>query len=73
MKNIEFSIKEMEMECKTCANILLNKLRAVEDVKDVSVDPVTRKVRVESEDPTACSGLTCACGIDKLGYRVHVV
>ncbi len=72
MQNIEFNVGELEKECKPCANIVLKKLMAYEGVKDVDIDPVTKRVRVEWDDPKACSRLTCACGVDTLGYKVSM-
>jgi copper chaperone CopZ len=44
MKNIEFSVKDMD--CKSCVNIITKKLKSYEGVKDVKIDAVTKKVRV---------------------------
>jgi len=45
MQNIEFSVKDMD--CKSCVNIVMKKLRSFEGVKDVKIDPASKKVRVE--------------------------
>ena len=42
MQNIEFSVKDMD--CKSCVNVVLKKLKAFEGVKDVRIDPATRRV-----------------------------
>ena len=49
MKNIEFSVKDMD--CKSCVNIVMKKLKSFEGVKDVKIDAATKKVRVEWENP----------------------
>ncbi|NPV03987.1 MAG: heavy-metal-associated domain-containing protein [Syntrophaceae bacterium] len=67
MQNIEFSVKDMD--CKSCVNIIMKKLNSFEGVKNVKIDPATKKVRVEWENPKVCdSDLTCA--IEELGYKV---
>lgn len=69
MKNIEFSVKDMD--CKSCVNIVMKKLKSFEGVKDVKIDAVTKKVRVEWENPQVCdSDLTCA--VEDLGYKVSL-
>ena len=45
MQNIEFSVKDMD--CKSCVNVVLKKLKAFEGVKDVQIDPATKKVKVD--------------------------
>ena len=70
MENFEFSVKNMD--CGSCVNVVLKKLRSFEGVKDVKIDPKTKKVRVEWDNPNVCSDdLTCA--IEELGYKVHTV
>ncbi len=49
MQNIEFSVKDMD--CKSCVNVILKKLKAMEGVKDVKIDPATKKVKVEWDNP----------------------
>lgn len=67
MQNVEFSVKDMD--CKSCVNIIMKKLKSFDGVKDVKIDTATRKVRVEWENPKVCdSDLTCA--VEELGYRV---
>ena len=67
MQNIEFSVKDMD--CKSCVNIVLRKLKSFEGVRDVKIDPASKKVRVEWDNPNVCdSDLTCA--IEELGYKV---
>lgn len=69
MQNIEFSVKDMD--CKSCVNIIMKKLKSFEGVKNVKVDPVTRKVVVQWDNPRVCAGdLTCA--IEDLGYSVSL-
>ena len=69
MHNIEFSVKDMD--CKSCANIIMKKLKSFEGVKNVKVDPVTKKVVVQWDNPKVCdSDLTCA--IEDLGYNVSL-
>ncbi len=69
MQNIEFSVKDMD--CKSCVNIIMKKLKSFEGVKNVKVDPVTRKVVVQWDNPRVCdSDLTCA--IEDLGYSVSL-
>jgi copper chaperone CopZ len=69
MQNIEFSVKDMD--CKSCVNIILKKLKAMDGVKDVKIDPATKKVKVEWDNPNICdSDLTCA--IEDLGYKVSM-
>ncbi|MCU0554786.1 MAG: heavy-metal-associated domain-containing protein [Syntrophales bacterium] len=69
MQNIEFSVKDMD--CKSCANIIMKKLKSLEGVKNVKVDPVTKKVVVQWDNPKVCdSDLTCA--IEDLGYNVSL-
>ncbi len=69
MQNLEFSVKDMD--CKSCVNIIMKKLKSFEGVKNVNVDPVTRKVVVEWDNPKVCdSDLTCA--IEDLGYKVSL-
>ncbi|MCU0583208.1 MAG: heavy-metal-associated domain-containing protein, partial [Syntrophales bacterium] len=66
MQNIEFSVKDMD--CKSCVNIIMKKLKSFEGVKNVKVDPVTKKVVVQWDNPKVCdSDLTCA--IEDLGYK----
>jgi len=70
MQNLEFSVKDMD--CKSCVNIVMKKLKSFEGVKDVQIDPVTKRVKVIWENPNVCdSDLTCA--IEELGYKVHPV
>jgi copper chaperone CopZ len=70
MENIEFSVKDMD--CKSCVNVVLKKLKAFEGVKDVQIDPATKRVKVIWENPNVCADdLTCA--IEDLGYKVHTV
>lgn len=69
MQNIEFSVKDMD--CKSCVNIIMKKLKSFEGVKNVKVDPVTKKVVVQWDNPKVCdSDLTCA--IEDLGYNVSL-
>jgi len=69
MQNLAFSVKDMD--CKSCVNIIMKKLKSFEGVKNVNVDPVTRKVVVEWDNPKVCdSDLTCA--IEDLGYKVSL-
>jgi copper chaperone CopZ len=69
MQNIEFSVKDMD--CKSCVNVILKKLKAFEGVKDVKIDPATKKVKVEWDNPKVCdSDLTCA--VEDLGYKVSM-
>jgi copper chaperone CopZ len=69
MQNLEFSVKDMD--CKSCVNIIMKKLKSFEGVKNVTADPVTRKVVVEWDNPKVCdSDLTCA--IEDLGYKVSL-
>jgi copper chaperone CopZ len=69
MQNIEFSVKSMD--CKSCVNIVMKKLKSFEGVKDVRIDAGTKKVRVEWENPKVCdSDLTCA--VEDLGYKVSM-
>jgi copper chaperone CopZ len=69
MENIEFSVKDMD--CKSCVNVILKKLKAFEGVKDVKIDLATKKVKVEWENPNVCdSDLTCA--VEDLGYKVSM-
>ncbi len=72
MQDFAFNVKKLETDCKLCASIVLNKVKAYEGVRDVHVDPATKQVRVEWDDPKACSGVACACGIEKLGYKVSM-
>jgi len=39
MQNIEFSVKDRD--CKSCVNVVLKKLKAMEGVKDVQIDPAS--------------------------------
>ncbi len=69
MQNIEFSVKDMD--CKSCVNIIMKKLKSFEGVKNVKVDPVTKKVVDQWDNPKVCdSDLTCA--IEDLGYNVSL-
>ncbi len=69
MQNIEFSVKDMD--CKSCVNIIMKKLKSFEGVKDVQIDAATKKVKVQWENAKICdSDLTCA--IEDLGYRVSL-
>ena len=69
MQNIEFSVKDMD--CKSCVNIIMKKLKSFEGVKNVKIDPVTRKDVVQWDNPRVCdSDLTCA--IEDLGYSVSL-
>jgi copper chaperone CopZ len=53
-------------------NVILKKLKAFEGVKDVQIDPATKRVKVIWENPNVCADdLTCA--IEALGYKVHPV
>ena len=45
MQDLEFSVKDMD--CKSCVNIVMKKLKSFEGVKDVKIDAATKKVRVE--------------------------
>ena len=70
MKNIEFGVKDME--CKSCANVIIKKLSELEGVAEVKVDVEGKKVSVDFEHPNLCdSDITCA--VEALGYRVHPV
>ena len=69
MENIQLSVKDMD--CKSCVNVLLKKLKAFEGVRDVKIDPVTKKVKVAWDNPKLFdSDLTCA--IEELGYKVSM-
>jgi copper chaperone CopZ len=69
MQNLEFSVKDMD--CKSCVNIVMKKLKSFEGVKNVTADPLTHKVVVQWDNPKVCdSDLTCA--IEDLGYKVSV-
>jgi Cu+-exporting ATPase len=69
MDNIEFSVKDMD--CKSCVNIILKKLKAVEGVRDVQINPATKRVKVVWDNPNVCDNdLTCA--IEELGYKVSL-
>ena len=69
MQNLEFSV--MDMDCRSCVNIIVKKLKSLEGVKSVDVDPVTRKVVVQWDNPKGCdSDLNCA--IEDLGYNVSL-
>ena len=59
------------MDCKSCVNIIMKKLKSFEGVRDVKVDPATRKVVVQWDNPQVCdSDLTCA--IENPGYKVSL-
>lgn len=69
LQNPEFGVNGMD--CKSCVNIIMKKLKCFEGVKNVTADPVTRKVVVQWDNPQVCdSDLTCA--IEDLGYKVSL-
>jgi copper chaperone CopZ len=68
MQNIEFSVKDMD--CGSCVNVIMKKLKTLDGVKDVKIDLSTKKVSVVFDNPNLCQDdLTCA--VEALGYRVH--
>lgn len=68
MQNIEFSVKDMD--CKSCVNVIMRKLKSLDGVKDVKIDLQTKKVAVIFDNPSLCQDdLTCA--VEALGYKVH--
>ena len=69
MKNFEFSVADMD--CKSCVNVVMRKLKSFEGIKDVRIDLARKKVTVEAENPDICQDdLTCA--VESLGYKVHL-
>lgn len=70
MKKIEFNANEME--CTSCAKVIIDKLAELEDVADVRIGRDRKNISVEFNTHRTCdSDLTCA--VEGLGYRVHAV
>ena len=70
MKNIQFSISDMD--CRSCAKVVMKKLSELEDMADVTFDRDGQKITVDFNSHKTCdSDITCA--VEALGYRVHTV
>jgi len=70
MQKIQFSIDDMD--CKSCAKVIIRKLSELEGVGDVTVDLDGKRVTVDFESHKVCdSDITCA--VEALGYKVHTV
>ncbi len=70
MSKIQFSVDDMD--CKSCARVIIKTLSELEGVGDVNVDLDGKKVTVDFDSHKTCdSDITCA--VEALGYKVHTV
>lgn len=68
MNQIKFGVSDME--CNSCAKVIIKKLTELEGVADVKVDLEGRKINVDFENhKIADSDIMRA--VEGLGYRVH--
>lgn len=67
MQTVKFKVSELNNEYME--KIILQKLKELDDVFDVSVDLKSQEVTMSMLDPSACEGVYCS--IEDLGYKVH--
>ncbi|MBP2667623.1 MAG: hypothetical protein H6Q76_2603 [Firmicutes bacterium] len=67
MKPVKFKVSDLDNEYME--NTILQKLKGLEGVLDVSVDRKTGEVSLSVSDPSICEGVYCM--IEDLGYKVH--
>ena len=67
MQTVKFKVSELNNEYME--KTILQKLKGLDGVLDVSVDLKSQEVSISVADPSVCEGVYCL--IEDLGYKVH--
>jgi len=67
VKTVKFKVSDFNNE--VMEKIILQKLKGLDGILDVSTDLKSQEVTLSVSDPAVCEGVYCA--IEDLGYKVH--
>lgn len=67
MQTVKFKVSDLNNEYME--KIILEKLKGLDGVLDVSTDLKSQEVTISVANPSVCEGVYCS--IEKLGYKVH--
>lgn len=67
MQTVKFKVSELNNDYME--KTILQKLKGLDGVLDVTVDLKSEEVSLSVSDPTVCDGVYCM--IEDLGYKVH--
>ncbi len=69
MKSFRFSVKDMD--CASCVNVIMRKIKAFSGVRDVKIDPEKKEVLVQGDEPAMCEN-DIWCALEEMGYHVSL-